>query len=184
MESFSLQTLLTWIIAGGAAYLGSYLAAKGKNSARREDLDKILAEVRAVTIAQKEIESKISGEMWQRQWRLNQRLDIYSRLLRALGDYMVWLADVSEAVKLGTGYTTTKQCTLIAEEFHSSYATSALFLSDESVAILEKIRPEFFYHSSLDYSEDQFGDRADRAHDHLAGARKELIASARRDLAR
>jgi hypothetical protein len=81
MESFSLQTLLVWIGVGGAAYLGAYLAAKGKNLARKEDLNGLVAEVRAVTITQKEIEARISGDLWERQWRLNQKRDAYARLL-------------------------------------------------------------------------------------------------------
>jgi type IV secretory pathway VirB4 component len=183
MEFFSLQTLSAWVIAGGAAYFGAYVAAKGKNLARKEDLDGLVAEVRAVTIVQKEIEAKISDKVWERQWRLDQKRDNYSQMLRAISDYMVRLLDLAEGAQLGTGNTTTKQFAQIAEEFYAAYAVSALFLRDESIAIVEKIRPKFFYHSSLDFEQDQHGAIAQEAYGHLAEARKELIASARKDLA-
>jgi membrane protein implicated in regulation of membrane protease activity len=48
-------------------WAGAYASENGKNLARKEDLDAILAEVRAVTIAQKEIEHKLSGDLWHRQ---------------------------------------------------------------------------------------------------------------------
>jgi hypothetical protein len=57
----------------GAAYAGE----KGKNLARKEDLDAILAEVRAVTITQKEIEHKLAGDLWNQQVLWNQKRDIY-----------------------------------------------------------------------------------------------------------
>jgi membrane protein implicated in regulation of membrane protease activity len=62
----------------------AYAGEKGKNLARKEDLAAILAEVRAVAIAQKEIDAKISGELWERQCRLNQKRDAYANLLIAL----------------------------------------------------------------------------------------------------
>jgi hypothetical protein len=58
-----------------------YAEEKGKNFARKEDLNEILAEVRAVTIVQKEIESKLSGDLWDRQTRWNQKKDLYGELL-------------------------------------------------------------------------------------------------------
>ena len=49
------------------AYLGSYLKKKGENLATHEDIDKLLAQVTAVTQATKEIEAKISVDVWERQ---------------------------------------------------------------------------------------------------------------------
>ena len=48
-------------------WLGAYGGEKGKNLARKEDLTEILAEVRAVTITQKEIETKLAGDLWRKQ---------------------------------------------------------------------------------------------------------------------
>lgn len=61
------EYLLAWLVAsfvvsGGGAYLGSYLKTKGKNFATKEDIGEL-------TQITKEIEAKISGEMWDRQKR-------------------------------------------------------------------------------------------------------------------
>jgi hypothetical protein len=65
-------------------WAGAYAGEKGKNLARKEDLNEILAEVRAVAVAQKETEAMISGELWDRQWRMNQKRDAYADLVAAL----------------------------------------------------------------------------------------------------
>ena len=62
----------------------AYGAEKGKTLARKEDLDEILTEVRAVTRTQKEIESKLAGDLWQHQTRWNHKRDIYADLLSSL----------------------------------------------------------------------------------------------------
>ena len=61
----------------------AYAAEKGKNLARKEDLDAILAEVRAVTVAQKQIEQKLTGDLWDHQMRWNERKQIYADLLKS-----------------------------------------------------------------------------------------------------
>ena len=63
-------------------WLGAYGKEKGKNIARKEDLDEILTEVRGVTRAQKEIESELKEGIWNRQMRWNQKRDIYGALLK------------------------------------------------------------------------------------------------------
>jgi hypothetical protein len=70
-------TAVTTFVAGGAgAYVGSYLKRKGENLATHEDIGKLVAQVGAVTQATKEIEARISDEVWnrQRQWELKREL--------------------------------------------------------------------------------------------------------------
>jgi hypothetical protein len=64
---------LTSIVSGGSAYFGAYLKKKGENLATHEDIDKVLVEVRATTQATKEIEAKITDDVWDRQqrWQMN-----------------------------------------------------------------------------------------------------------------
>jgi hypothetical protein len=58
--------------AGAGAYFGSYLKKKGENLATHEDIDKLIKQVAAVTQTTKEIETRISNEVWdrQKQWEL------------------------------------------------------------------------------------------------------------------
>jgi len=74
---------LTWTFAticffsgGVGAYLGSYLRKKGENLATHEDIDKLVEQVSAVTKATKEIETKISSDVWdrQKQWELKREI--------------------------------------------------------------------------------------------------------------
>jgi hypothetical protein len=74
---------LTWMLAticffsgGVGAYLGSYLRKKGENLATHEDIDKLVEQVSAVTKATKEIETKISSDVWdrQKQWELKREI--------------------------------------------------------------------------------------------------------------
>jgi hypothetical protein len=83
--SFALNAL---VIGFWKPWLAAYGGEKGKNLARKEDLDAILAEVRAVTITQREIESKIAGELWNKQLITNQKKDLYADILRLLHEFM------------------------------------------------------------------------------------------------
>ena len=56
------------------------MLARKERTWRAEKISMILAEVRAVTATRKEIETKISCEMWERQWRFNKKSEVYLRL--------------------------------------------------------------------------------------------------------
>ena len=72
------------------AFLGSYLAGylkeKGKNLATREDIEKLVDQVSAVTKATKEIEAKISGELWNRQKRWEMKRDVLFAAAKAIAE--------------------------------------------------------------------------------------------------
>ena len=57
-------------------YLVGYLRKKGENLATHEDVDKLVEQVSAVTTATKEIESKISGDLWnaQKRWEMKREV--------------------------------------------------------------------------------------------------------------
>ena len=61
-----------------------YGEEKGKNLARKEDLDGILTEVRVVAIAQKDIEAKITSEVWSRQTFWGEKKLAYAKLFEAI----------------------------------------------------------------------------------------------------
>jgi len=73
---------------GGAfvgSYLGSYLKKKGENLAKKEDIDDLIAEVHAVTTTTKQIEAKISNEVWDRQKQWELRRDASFAAAKAAG---------------------------------------------------------------------------------------------------
>lgn len=70
-------TAITTFVAGGAgAYFGSYFRKKAENKAMHQDIGKLVDQVRAVTKATREIEAKISDDVWARQRRWELRRDI------------------------------------------------------------------------------------------------------------
>jgi len=72
VEKLIALALTTLIGAFVGSFLGAYLKKKGENLATHEDLDKLVEQVRAVTTTTKEIEAKISTDVWdrQKQWEL------------------------------------------------------------------------------------------------------------------
>ena len=58
----------------------------GKQEAVLANLDKLEAQVRAVTTTQEEIKADINGAVWLQQNVWNLKRDVYIRLLEALGD--------------------------------------------------------------------------------------------------
>jgi hypothetical protein len=70
----------------GSRGQSAYVGEKGKNLARKEDLDKILVEVHSVTEAQKRIEARISGEMWHQQWVATERRNAYVLVIKPSGN--------------------------------------------------------------------------------------------------
>jgi hypothetical protein len=109
---------LTILAAGLGSFLGAYLRKKGENLATHEDIDKLVYQVRAVTTATKQIEARISSDLWDRQkrWELkkevlllavkrlaevNEALQSYSIARRAEHnpEDQAWVRDVYEAAK-------------------------------------------------------------------------------------
>ena len=177
-----LNALVLWI---WKPWAGAYAKVTGELSARQDSLGKILEEVRAVTATQKVIEAKVSGEMWQQQWRQGQKLKIYSQVLQAINEYSIWLSDVSEGRKFGSEgsplSTMKKDSAQIAEDFHAAYAVAPLFISKDSLELLETAKAAFSYHSSP-FPDHDVKD-ADKKWDLLTGVRRDLSSSARLDLA-
>lgn len=89
LQTFIATALGSAIAAGLGAYVGAYLRKKGENLATHEDIEKLVEQVRSVTQATKEIEAKISNEMWhrQRQWEL--RRDVIFEAARHLSEVQV-----------------------------------------------------------------------------------------------
>ena len=79
-----MEQLINLIALGFAAIAGAffgwflrpYLGKKGQDLASHEGTDKVLNEVRAVSARAKEIEAKISGDVWDRQKRWELKRDV------------------------------------------------------------------------------------------------------------
>jgi len=96
---YFLVAVLSLVGGWAGSFLGSYLKKKGENLATHEDVDKLVAQMRAVTQATKEIESKISNEVWkqQKKWELKREvLFEATRRLSEIDDVLLSLNTVLE----------------------------------------------------------------------------------------
>lgn len=96
----ALSLIVTAIIAGGSAYFGAYLKKKGENFATHEDIDKLVSQVAVVTQTTKEIEAKISSEVWDAQRRWELKKDTSIELVKQVGDLKVTFITLSAAHNL------------------------------------------------------------------------------------
>ena len=96
-----LLNILFWLI--WKPWAGAYAGEKGKNFARKEDLNEILAEVWAVTATQREIEVKITGELWNRQMPLDaEERFVWSTREESEG-LCEWVRSISGTDSMGAG---------------------------------------------------------------------------------
>jgi hypothetical protein len=94
---YSGYAVSTFVFAGCGAYLGSYLRKKGESKAIHEDISKIVDQMRAVTQVTKEIEAKISDDVWTRQRKWELRRDILLQTMDELTNTQGPLAGLAAA---------------------------------------------------------------------------------------
>ena len=78
--------LVTLVGAFVGSYLGTYFKKKGENLATQEDIHKLVEQVRVVTTTAKEIEAKISGDVWDRQKRWELKREVLFEATRRLSE--------------------------------------------------------------------------------------------------
>src|ERR1700683_2640340 len=95
--------LLAWVgaLSGGLATLGVFLLARftrvfdayagerAKLLAQFHNLDRLVEQTTTLTATPETIKARISDEVWERQWRLNQKRDIHARLVKTLSQITV-----------------------------------------------------------------------------------------------
>src|SRR5437870_10327269 len=67
---------LAVLASGFLGFLAGYMKKKGENLATHEDIGKLVEQMSAVTKATKEIEAKISSDVWDRQkhWEMKREV--------------------------------------------------------------------------------------------------------------
>ena len=81
-----LPTLLTLLAGAFGGYLVGYMRKKGENLATHEDIGKLTDQVTAVTKTAKEIEAKISSDMWDRQKRWELKREVLFEATRRVAE--------------------------------------------------------------------------------------------------
>jgi hypothetical protein len=82
MDTTTIITVPVLSAIGGwfGSYMQGYMSQKGKNLATHEDIDKLVEQVKAVTQTTKEIEAKISDQVWDRQRRWELKRDLILKI--------------------------------------------------------------------------------------------------------
>ncbi len=102
MELYVIVPIISFVGGWLGSFLGAYLKKKGENLATHEDINKLVAQVSAVTEATKQIEAKISNEVWDRQRLWEMKRDVLLTLVKAESaakDAWESLASAKRAVK-------------------------------------------------------------------------------------
>ena len=96
-----------------AAFLGSflpgYMKKKGENLATHEDIKLLTDQVAAVTTTAKEIEAKISSEVWDRQKRWELTRDVLFVATKRLAEVDDALLSMDATLKVGRDWNETKR---------------------------------------------------------------------------
>lgn len=100
MEQLTAWGVVTVVASFVGSFIGSYLKKKGENLATHEDLDKLVEQVRAVTTTTKEIEAKISTDVWDRQKRWEMKREVLFDATKRLGAVQAALQNYQVALEV------------------------------------------------------------------------------------
>jgi hypothetical protein len=91
---------LSFISGCAGAFLGAYLKKKGENLATREDIHDVVTQVSAVTEVTKQIEAKISNDLWLRQTHFQIKRDALFEAMKELAMAEYRLGSLARAFAL------------------------------------------------------------------------------------
>ena len=152
--TFEIAILLLNLIVIGIwkPWLGAYGGEKGKNLARKEDLDKLLTETKILIAGQEEIKARFAGDLWNKQMVLTQKKDGYVRIVslidRLISDFLTWnnapyfipllkdSPDEQERWRVNAAEAKTRLYTSY-ESLRLEYSLAAIFAGDKVYAALK-----------------------------------------------
>jgi hypothetical protein len=131
-----LLSVICALFIGG--FLKSYMLKKGENLATHEDIEKLVDQVRAVTTATKEIEAKISGEVWDRQKRWELKRDVLLQAARRMADIQKAMIRLETLLKVETDYAKKGESSDLSQQRTEALSEwrSATSAADETALLL------------------------------------------------
>ena len=185
-----LNLALLWIFK---PWSEAYAGEKAKNFARKEDLDAIVAEVRAVTATAKGIESQLAGDLWHRQMQWNQKKEIYGELLKHFWEMCQAFARLETVIQMETDMSrdkydheiTAKRADIMAiyNLIVGSHSYARIFLPNEFTTkiALQLLKLRFPSVITEQWATEQREGYAGLINDATESARRELIIDSRND---
>jgi hypothetical protein len=177
----------TWLYVVGGVVLNNivlffwkpwaqaYAGEKAKNIARKEDLDKILAEVRAVTAATEAIKADINGGLWERQMHWNQKRDLYAGALRLLIKLRQLYFVILNPPRKEDVDPASREVLEAETELVQYWALAQIFSNQEGVNALSEDMVSPLHMDSAEWAKKRV--------EQLHGVTAELILAAKKDLA-
>ena len=107
-----------------ATYFKAYSAKKGENLATHEDINKVLDEVRAVTTTTREIEAKISGDLWNRQKEWELKRDVLFAAAKRLPEISNELIELDTFHKVDKREMSEESWTTLQNKYISNWRTA------------------------------------------------------------
>ena len=86
--SSALSGVVTSLVVIWKSSMTAYGGEKGKNLARKEDIDKIVNEIEKVTRTQKQIKTDLAGDLWNKQMLWTEKKLVYGGMLMAIHDML------------------------------------------------------------------------------------------------
>jgi hypothetical protein len=167
------------LAVGIGAYLRSYLRKKGENLATHEDINKLVDQVSAVTTVAKQIEAKISNEMWQRQTVRNERKEAYCQVLGILGQMRLAVDTLRVGTTSAAAVAASRKLDDLRQELYRAAPCAFMVLNVSANSAYEAYRRIAEPALQLDPAAPERWKREGEA---IENAVKELIAAGRADL--
>jgi hypothetical protein len=126
--------LVIWKIV--EAFSKGYGEEKGKNLARKEDIDTIRAEIKVVTKEAETIRAEISSGVWRHQWELEQKRSILAEVISVINDIETYYLRLTNEELQGLPRTPDVFANVEESARRMGYALAMaqIFLSSEIVA--------------------------------------------------
>src|SRR5258708_33115157 len=86
--------------SGFLGFLAGYMKKKGENLATHEDIAKLVEQMSAVTKATKDIEARISSDLWDRQKRWEPKREVLFEATRRLADVEDGLLSIDSVLQV------------------------------------------------------------------------------------
>lgn len=133
------------LLVGGfiGFYLKSYLKVKAENRATHEDLKKLIEQTAALTQTTRDIEAKISGELWDKQKRWELKRDVLCQAVRELTQLEAALQNLDAVFSLpahrspGERSKSASEWEEISVRFDTTAELARVVCDDASLALLQ-----------------------------------------------
>ena len=160
----------------------AFAQERGKQAAMMKNLERLDKQMETLTTTQEEIKARISNEVWDRQWRLNRKEDLYTKLVDVANRLVQLHGQVSFEAEHGTMDQTKiaiRKAIDARGELQRLYAFANIFGTE---ACVEAIGGFYSRRNDLPTSQTQIKDWSQKEENDSVTLVRHLINAAKHDL--